>query len=77
MTEINTEDWNPSNTRLAELTGLPNLDVINNEVRLSSLADIAYRKSQGMLRQGGVPLRYLVAVALYADRAEEKAEQVG
>lgn len=77
MTEINTKDWNPSNTRLAELTGLPNIDAINNEVRLSNLADIAYRKYQGMLRQGGNPLRYLTAADLYADRAEEKAEQVG
>lgn len=77
MTEINTTDWNPSNTRLAELTGLPNLDNIIDTDRLHSLSDIAYRKSAGMLRQGGNPLRYLAAADRYAERAAEKAEQVG
>ncbi len=73
MTEINTKDWNPSNERLAELTRLPNLDAINDTDRLSSLADLAYSKYDGMLRQGGSPLRFLAAADLYAERAADKA----
>lgn len=71
--KVNLQAWNPTNERLADLTRLPNLDNINDVTRLRSLRDIALRKLDGMMRQGGNPLRYLVASGLYADRAAEKA----
>ena len=71
--KVNTQAWNPTNERLADLTGLPNLDNINDVERLRSLRSIALRKLDGMMRQGGNPLRYLAAAGLYADRSAEKA----
>ncbi len=65
--------WNPPNALLAKMTGLPNLENITDVERLRILRDIALRKLDGMMRQGGNPLRYLAAAGLYADRAAEKA----
>ncbi len=70
--KINTTPWNPSNERLADLTGLPDLDQIECPRRLRELSQIALRKLDGMLRQGGNPLRYLTAAGEYADRASIK-----
>lgn len=69
---INLKAWNPTNERLADLTGLPNLDRIADVERLRSLQGIALRKLDGMLRQRGNPLRYLAAAGMYADRAGDK-----
>ncbi len=67
---------NPTNERLADLTGLPNLDAITDPARLDSLVDIAYRKMGGMLQQGGSPLRYQAAAKLYAERAADQSVTV-
>lgn len=59
-----------SNERLADLTGLPNLDTITDAKRLSTLADIADRKSALQSHAGS----RAEAFTLYADRAADKAE---
>ncbi len=59
------------NEHLAERTGLPNLDTITDSKRLVILADIADRKSA--LQSNAGPRAE--AFILYAERAEEKAEE--
>ncbi len=58
------------NANLADITGLPNLDTITDPKRLATLADIADRKSE--LQSNAGPRAE--AFILYAERAEEKAE---
>ena len=65
--------WDPSNERLAELTGLPNLDTITDSTYLRSLRDIALRKLASRLHQNGHPRPYAMSAGLYAVRAAEKA----
>ena len=59
-----------NNARLAELTGLPNLDKITDIDRLGRLADIADNKSA--LQSNAGPRAE--AFAIYAERAGDKAE---
>lgn len=63
------EEFN--NERLAEVTGLPNLDTITDTDRLTTLADIADRKSDLQSNAG----HRSEIFALYADRAADKAEE--
>ncbi len=65
--------WNPSNTYLAKLTGLPNLDDITDPAVLRSLRDIAMRKLASRMHQNGHPRRYAMSAGLYTVRAAEKA----
>ena len=69
--QVNNTSWNPTNERLAELTGLPNLDNITDTNRLSTLADIADNKSALQSNAG----QRAEAFALYADRAEDKSDE--
>ena len=56
-----------TNTDLARLTRLPNLDNIVDPERLERLVEIAYAKLAGF--QNGVPLRYRVAAKQYGKQA--------
>ncbi len=65
---MTTEEF--SNERLAEVTGLPNLDTITDPDRLTTLCDIADRKADLQSNAGSRSK----AFSLYADRAADKAE---
>ncbi len=60
-----------NNARLAELTGLPNLDRITDIQRLVNLADIADNKA-AMQSNAGPRAE---AFAIYAERADDKVER--
>ncbi len=65
---MTTEEF--SNERLAEVTGLPNLDTITDTKRLTTLCDIADRKSDLQSNAG----KRAEAFILYVERAAFKAE---
>lgn len=59
-----------SNERLADLTRLPNLDLITDVNRLAILGGIAERKSKLSSYAGGRAEAFI----LYSDRAYDKSE---
>ncbi len=61
-----------SNARLAELTGLPNLDAVVDPGRIERLAQAAH--SMGLALAADAPLRFKAAAVEYARRATARLE---